>query len=86
MQAQTRCPPARLGELDVPRSHCAPDTLRQQWYRGGPVVDADIKAKFGSDLEAAEAGRLAHWSSGYPGLAHVLLLDQFTRCCADVVV
>ena len=53
---------------------------RDWWYRGGPVVDEEIRARFGGLVPRALAGELADWPETPDGaLALVLLLDQFTR-------
>ena len=53
---------------------------RSWWYRGGPVVDEEIRARFGGLVPRALAGELAGWrETPHGALALVLLLDQFTR-------
>ena len=53
---------------------------RDWWYRGGPVVDEAIRARFGDLVPRALAGELTDWRDTPDGaLALVLLLDQFTR-------
>lgn len=49
------------------------------WFGGTPEIDSDIRAKFGSDVEAATRGDyLAAWTSDkYSCLALIILLDQF---------
>jgi uncharacterized protein (DUF924 family) len=50
------------------------------WYRGGPAVDEEIRARFGAEVDLACQGGLRAWettSEGCFGL--ILLLDQFTR-------
>lgn len=50
------------------------------WYRGGPVVDEEIRQRFGAQVEQACNGGLTEWESSPQGaFAMVLLLDQFTR-------
>ena len=52
----------------------------QRWYMGGPGLDAEIKERFGADVERALSGELDDWAGTPRGrLALVLLLDQFTR-------
>jgi uncharacterized protein (DUF924 family)/glutathione S-transferase len=52
----------------------------QRWFRGGLALDAEIKARFATTVEAALAGKLDTWAETARGrLALVLLLDQFTR-------
>ena len=52
----------------------------QRWYMGGPTLDAEIRERFGADVDRAVKGELADWASTPRGrLALVLLLDQFTR-------
>ena len=53
---------------------------RGWWYRGGPEVDEEIRARFGELVLRALAGELSGWRETPDGaLALVLLLDQFTR-------
>ena len=50
------------------------------WYRGGTVVDDEIRARFGDFIIQACERKLMNWSQTAEGaLALVLLLDQFTR-------
>lgn len=52
----------------------------RRWYVGGAALDAEIRERFGSLIEAALAGRLSHWRGTARGrLALILLLDQLTR-------
>ena len=57
-----------------------PHSSRAEWFRKDVAFDATIRARFGDAIEAALSGapRDAH---GDPrvALAHVVLLDQFTR-------
>jgi uncharacterized protein (DUF924 family)/RimJ/RimL family protein N-acetyltransferase len=57
------------------------DRVDPRWFNGGAAFDALITATHGDVLEAALAGRLAHWPAmGVDGaLALVIVLDQFTR-------
>jgi uncharacterized protein (DUF924 family) len=56
------------------------DAPRDEWFRKDPAFDARIGERFGSLVEQALAGALAGWDRGPDSaLAHVLLLDQFTR-------
>lgn len=50
------------------------------WWRKDPATDTDIRARFGTWVAAALAGRLHHWADEPDGLLGlVLLADQFTR-------
>ena len=50
------------------------------WYRGGEIVDNEIRARFGQYVELACQRKLMDWAeSGDSALAAILLLDQFTR-------
>lgn len=52
----------------------------RRWYQGGPDMDAEIIARFGTTVEDAIAGKLSTWSSHPKGwLAELLVLDQLTR-------
>jgi uncharacterized protein (DUF924 family) len=55
-------------------------TEREFWFRKSAAMDASIRERFGSDVEAALAGKRDGWARGARGtLALILLLDQFTR-------
>ncbi|MDH5737734.1 MAG: DUF924 domain-containing protein [Gammaproteobacteria bacterium] len=50
------------------------------WYGNNPEVDRKIKEDFGELFDLAVSGNLDSWShQPYPGLALIILLDQFTR-------
>jgi uncharacterized protein (DUF924 family) len=50
------------------------------WYRGGPAVDEEIRARFGAEVNLACNGGLAEWEETPEGaFVLILLLDQFTR-------
>ena len=52
----------------------------KQWFRKDDAFDAEIGARFLTAIEAAAAGRLAHWETTPEGaLALLILLDQFPR-------
>jgi uncharacterized protein (DUF924 family) len=54
--------------------------FRREWFRRDDAFDADIRARFGAQVEAALAGGLSEWEATAEGsLARILLLDQFTR-------
>lgn len=52
---------------------------RELWFRKDASVDQAIRARFGGDVGTALAGGFREWTSPRGALAHVLLLDQFTR-------
>lgn len=54
---------------------------RPEWWRKSEEFDATVRARFGSLVEQAVAGELeAAWKATPRGaLAHIILLDQFTR-------
>lgn len=53
---------------------------REVWFRKDAAFDRLIAARFGTLMEAALAGALAHWQRDGPAaLARIILLDQFTR-------
>lgn len=63
--------------LDAPENAFA---RRDWWYKGGPAVDEEIRARFGDLVSRACAGELVSWGETPEGaLAQILLLDQFTR-------
>jgi uncharacterized protein (DUF924 family) len=52
----------------------------RRWFNSGIKFDGEIKDKFSNVLLEAEKGNLLHWlgdSRSY--LAHIILLDQFSR-------
>jgi len=54
--------------------------FRREWFRRDDAFDANIRERFGAQVEAALAGRLSEWEATAEGsLARILLLDQFTR-------
>lgn len=58
--------------------------MSKRWFGGGAALDEDIKSRFGSRVLQALAGELGDWAQTAPTpvlgqLAHVILLDQFTR-------
>jgi len=53
---------------------------KEWWYRGGPAVDEEIRARFGPEVDLACNGGLAEWEGTPEGaFGLILLLDQFTR-------
>jgi uncharacterized protein (DUF924 family) len=51
-----------------------------QWWRADPVLDAQIRERFGALHRAAQAGELLDWRDTAEGrLAEVIVLDQFSR-------
>ena len=64
----------------MPSDHARYGKSRDIWFRCGPEFDAEIRRRFGRDIEHAKARRYDHWLDTSEGaLALVLLLDQFTR-------
>lgn len=50
------------------------------WYKGGPQIDDEIRARFEPLWRRARAGQLTGWEATAEGaLALVLVLDQFPR-------
>ncbi len=57
-----------------------PHRPRDAWFRKDASFDAVVRERFGDAVDDALAGGLVHWSRTARGaLAHVILLDQFTR-------
>jgi uncharacterized protein (DUF924 family) len=52
---------------------------RPAWFRKDAVFDASIRAQFGAEVDAALADLAPHDAAAETILAHILLLDQFTR-------
>lgn len=71
-------PPDAQAVLDVWFGE--PDVVHEEWFRKDPAFDASIRARFGAVLRAALAGELHDWRATPRGaLAHIVVLDQFTR-------
>jgi uncharacterized protein (DUF924 family) len=57
-------------------------TNRPEWFRKDPAFDAEIRSRFGATIEQALRGELEGWAGATDSaLAHVVVLDQFTRNC-----
>jgi uncharacterized protein (DUF924 family) len=57
-----------------------PHATRASWFGKDPHFDATIRDRFSGAIDAALAGALDDWRADpQEALAHVLLLDQFTR-------
>ena len=54
-------------------------SARAEWFRKDAAFDAQIRARFGAVIETALTGGFADWTRRAARLAHILLLDQFTR-------
>ena len=64
----------------LPPGHAGYGKNRAMWFNGTPALDADIRRRFGADIEQALQGRLDHLARSPRGaLALCLLLDQMTR-------
>ena len=52
-----------------------------KWFQATPELDAELKAKFADDVEAAASGDYDEWldSSFLEGFAGMLLLDQISH-------
>lgn len=58
--------------------------MSKRWFGGGAALDEEIKSRFGTRVLQALNGELGDWAqtaatSALGQLAHVILLDQFTR-------
>lgn len=55
------------------------------WYKKDPAFDAEVRSRFGHDIELAARGEFDDWTSGagaeaaHTALALVVVLDQFSR-------
>ena len=55
-------------------------SLREFWFRKSEATDREIAQRFGPLIERALRGELTDWAAQpASALAHILLLDQFTR-------
>ncbi|MFT5196558.1 MAG: hypothetical protein ACI9EW_002821 [Cellvibrionaceae bacterium] len=56
------------------------DDMGWLWWAGGEKIDENIRDRFGVLVVQAGNGELAGWTETAEGrLAHIILLDQFTR-------
>jgi uncharacterized protein (DUF924 family) len=56
------------------------EAKRRRWFGGGAQVDAELRERFGAEVEAGLAGHREAWAVTPRGrLALVILLDQFPR-------
>ena len=56
------------------------DNMSWLWWEGGEDIDRNIRVRFENWVEKAAAGELADWKKTPEGrLAHIILLDQFSR-------
>lgn len=56
------------------------DDMSWLWWAGGEKIDQNIRERFGEWVVKAGDGELAAWTETAAGrLAHIILLDQFTR-------
>jgi len=52
----------------------------KKWFKSGEKYDIEITNKFSGVLKEAEKGNLLHWLGNRRSfLAHIILLDQFSR-------
>lgn len=52
----------------------------EKWFHSSKKYDQEIKKKFELVLKEAEKGNLLHWLQSKEGyLAHIVLMDQFSR-------
>lgn len=64
----------------APPGDPAHGTLRPMWFQKSDATDRDIAERFGPLIERALRGELIGWAAEPDSaLAHILLLDQFTR-------
>jgi uncharacterized protein (DUF924 family) len=56
------------------------DVGAEKWFAVDPKLDAEIRKRFGAEVEAASAGKRDRWLESVEGtLALLILLDQFPR-------
>lgn len=74
---------AAINEFWLSDSQSSPEAglaRKDWWYRGGTVVDDEIRSRFGEFVAQACKRELIDWADTADGaLALILLLDQFTR-------
>ncbi|MBD3648436.1 MAG: DUF924 domain-containing protein [Pseudomonadales bacterium] len=75
--------PQQVIDYWLGESQSDPDSFKERsrlWYGHDPMVDEEIRQRFGDLLNRAEQGDLDHWRETADGsLALVILLDQFSR-------
>jgi uncharacterized protein (DUF924 family) len=65
---------------DAARDPAALDARNELWFGGSEQTDAEIRERFGAEIEEAASGELDSWlSEPRSALALVILLDQFPR-------
>lgn len=52
---------------------------RPEWFKKDEAFDRQIRDRFGALIEQALSDRLSGWTAPHAILAHILVLDQFTR-------
>ncbi len=78
MQANSAPMRAVLDFWFLPADHAGHGFYRPEWFRKDDAFDAAIRERFGPFVEAALSGTPGE-ESDETLLAHILLLDQFTR-------
>lgn len=64
----------------APEGDAEHGTLREIWFRKSDATDREIADRFSALIERALRGELSAWTAEpQSALAHILLLDQFTR-------
>lgn len=64
---------------EIEREQPKPE-VQQRWWAKDSELDAEIREKFGAQIELAADGELDDWLDEPRGrLAQIILLDQFTR-------
>jgi uncharacterized protein (DUF924 family) len=63
----------------LPADHPGHGVFRPKWFRKDAAFDSEIATRFSADVEAALGGAASANDSAESILAHILLLDQFTR-------
>ena len=76
-------PPAAQAVIDFwfgPAGSAERQGARPQWFIKDEAFDTEIATRFGPTIEEALRGEVVAWSAEpLSALAHILLLDQFTR-------
>jgi uncharacterized protein (DUF924 family) len=64
----------------LPEDGSYPSDKASLWWRKDPVLDAEIRTRFGADLERLAAGELEEWrKEPLSCLAYIIIADQFSR-------
>jgi uncharacterized protein (DUF924 family) len=82
LEAIDRLPPPAVAVLEFwfgARAAATWGQDRPEWFRKDAAFDAQVRSRFGVLIDQALRGALAGWTAPWGDLAHILVLDQFSR-------